>query len=178
MFNPRRWAAAFVNSQGAGAAEGFECLKVLVPWVKTLPGAVFGSAAARQVEALGGAAVAKTGSSSPIPEGALHFTALLVKKNFFRCVDSVMVEIEKILNRRQGIVPATVQSAFPLEGDFEARLCEEVKKRTGAREVRLEKKIDPELIGGYRLYIGDEIIDASVRVQLQNMAAVLADGGN
>lgn len=44
--------------------------------------------------------------------------------------------------------------------------------------MELTGQVKEELIGGYRLRIGDEIIDASIRSQLQKMEACLAGGGN
>ncbi|MDR2661876.1 MAG: F0F1 ATP synthase subunit delta [Treponema sp.] len=177
MFVSERWAAAFINSQGPGAVEGLECLKILASWVKSLPGAVFGSSAAKRLENLAREQAGKTGSS-PAFEKAIRITALLVRKNLFRHIDAVIKEIEKILDKKQGIVPVILESAFPLEGGAEAGIREEVKRRIGAKEVRLEKKISPELIGGYRLHIGDELVDASVCLQLREMAAALSSRGN
>jgi F-type H+-transporting ATPase subunit delta len=177
MFISEHWAAAFINSQGPDAGEGLEYLKILASWVKSLPGAVFGSSAAKRLENLAREPVEKTGSSL-VFEKAVRITALLVRKNLFRHIDAVIREIEKILDKKQGIVPVTLESAFPLEGDAEARFREDVKRRIGAKEVRLEKKISPGLIGGYRLRIGDELVDASVCLQLREMAAALAGRGN
>jgi F-type H+-transporting ATPase subunit delta len=176
MFVCERWAAAFINSQGPDAGEGLECLKILASWVKNLPGAVFGSSAAKRLENLVREQAEKTGSSLAL-EKAVRITALLVRKNLFRHIDAVVRETEKILDQMQGIVPVTLESAHPLDGAAEAGLREAVKKRAGVKEVKLEKRINPGLIGGYRLRIGDEIVDASVCLQLREMAAALADGG-
>jgi F0F1-type ATP synthase delta subunit len=45
-----------------------------------------------------------------------------------------------------------------------------------ASEVRLDTETVPALIGGYRLRIGDERIDVSVRRQLQDMSATFIEG--
>jgi F-type H+-transporting ATPase subunit delta len=58
----------------------------------------------------------------------------------------------------------------------ELRITEAIKKRTGALRIKLETQVNPELIGGYRLRIGDEIIDASVRSQLRRLESCLAAG--
>jgi len=74
------------------------------------------------------------------------------------------------------VARALVESALPLGEADEARLVEALKRRTGAREVRLEKRAAPELGGGFRLRLGDEVIDASVRGMLRKMASGLAQG--
>ena len=186
MFSPGRWAAAFVNTAGGDAGEELEILKVLSSWVKKLEGpaggtkgrrAMFGSSTAKELEKVVSRAAAKAGlGSSPALKKALCFIALLVRKSLFHRTDAVIAGIERELDRRRAIVPVIAESALPIDGDLEARLAEAIKRRTGAKEVRLEKRLNPGLIGGYRLRIGDEVIDASVRLQVQKMAADLAAG--
>jgi F-type H+-transporting ATPase subunit delta len=173
-----RWALAFTNSLGRDAEEGFEILKVLSVWIKRLPGSVSGSSAASRLEGLILEGAVKAGlGKGPAVEKVSRFTALLVKKDLIRMVDRILEEVEKILDKRRGTLRVFAESALPLEGDLEKRICDDIRKK-GINEVRLEKKINPDLVGGYRLRIGDEIIDASVRFQLQKMAAELAVGGN
>jgi F-type H+-transporting ATPase subunit delta len=183
MFNPGRWATAFINSLGPDSGEGLEALKAISAWVKKLPGAVFGSLQAERVnrlvlEAGAKAGFEKGGEISPALKTAARFTSLLVKKNFFSYINLVIKEAEKLLDKERDIVPVFVESAFPLDGETEKRIGEEVKQGTGAKEIRLEKSINPELLGGYRLRIGDEIIDSSIRLQLRLMANDLAAGGS
>ena len=191
MFVPGHWAAAFINSlaaQGGEAAQGLSALEALASWVKTLPGAVFGSSAADRLEKLLRESVEKTGkpaaliNSGPALEIALRFLVLMVRKNVIRHIDSVIDEVKKTLDRKNGIVQVTAEYAFPPEGNFESRLKETIRKRTGAARVDITGQVNTELIGGYRLRIGDEIIDASIRCQLRKletcMTAGIGVGGN
>jgi F-type H+-transporting ATPase subunit delta len=183
MFVPGRWAAAFINTAGSVEDE-LEALKMLASWVKKLQGrafgtsgqsAVFGSSAAKRLEEAVGKAAARAGTGpDPALEKAAWFIALLVRKNLFHHIDAIIAGIEKELRRQRGIVPVVLESAQPVDGGLEEKLAGAVKRRTGAKEVRIEKRLNPGLIGGFRLYIGDEVIDASVRLQLQKMAANLA----
>jgi F-type H+-transporting ATPase subunit delta len=191
MFVPEHWAAAFINSletQGGEAAEGIDALKILVSWAKSLPGVVSGSSDAEKLETLVrqaavAAGMAKTsafsgGDLSPALEAALRFLVLMVKKNKFRHIDPVIDETKKLLDRKNGLVPVTLEYVLP-PGDSSG-IEEAIRKRTGAARVEITERVNPELIGGYRLWIGDEIIDASVRSQLQKLEACLTagNGGN
>jgi F-type H+-transporting ATPase subunit delta len=162
---------------GDQSAEGFVVLGILSEWVKGLSGAVFGSYAAKRLEKLieEGVENADAGQAEVLKKCS-RFVCLLVKKDLFKHIDPVLREIEKILNEQSGILPVIAESVLPLDGALEALITEELKKRRGAAEVRLEKRINPALIGGLRLRIGDEVIDASLRSQLQWMAADLAAG--
>jgi F-type H+-transporting ATPase subunit delta len=179
MFISQRWAAAFINSMGDQAGEGFIVLGILSAWIKELPGAVFGSRDAKRLERLIMEGVEKTGAGkAEIPGKCSRFVCLLIKKDLFRHIDPVLREIEKILNEQKGILPVIAESAQPLDEELEALIAGDLKKRKGATEVRLEKRINPALVGGLRLRIGDEVIDASLRGQLQRMAAELAAGSS
>jgi F-type H+-transporting ATPase subunit delta len=197
MFFSERWAAAFINSLGNEndtIEDGIEALKALASWTKALNGELFGSAAAEKLEKLIRSGFEKTygmakNLPSPAPEAALKIIVLLVRKNYFRHIDSVIVEAQKLLGKKNGIVSATLEYALPPQAAEaalatssapaladEPRIIAAIKKRTGAARVELERRINSELIGGYRLQIGDEIIDASVRSQLRKLESRLASG--
>ncbi|MDR0718980.1 MAG: ATP synthase F1 subunit delta [Treponema sp.] len=176
MFTPGRWAKAYTDSLGGKTKEGLEVLKILEGCIKKIKGEVFGSFQAEKLEAF----ILHAGSEAGIPKTdraltvSARLAALLIKKNYFYHIDSIIAEVEKILDRENGIFRVKAESAFPLEEEVEKKIAGAVKKRLGAKEIRLEKELNPALIGGYRLHIGDEVIDASVRLQLKNMAAELA----
>ena len=174
------WARAFINSlekAGGEIEDGIEILKVLSDWVKKLPQNIYGSTDAKKAEILLRDGMAKFQAPSLSLEIAIRLLALMVKKNKIRRIDSVIVETEKLLHKKRGILVAFIEYAFPIDEATESRIKEEIKKLTGALTVDLKGRIVPELIGGYRLLIGDRIIDASVGSQLKKLETCLA-GGN
>jgi F-type H+-transporting ATPase subunit delta len=185
MFNPEPWATAFINSlemRGVKTEDGIEVLRALAPIIATMPGAVFGRSAAEKMETLIREAMAKTETASDATEIVARFLVLMVRKKTIRHINAVIVEINKIWDRRNGIVRAYLEYAFPRKvhfenDDFEGRVKNAVRKKTGAAAVELQAWTNAGLIGGYRLRIGDELIDASVRAQLMKLEACLA-GGN
>ena len=193
MFQTKHWAAAFLNAierEKAEFSEAVTVLELLASRVKKIPGPVFGHSAAIQTEKLIRASVQKSAVSrnenfSIDVELGIRLIVLLIRKNSFQHIDAVIEEIKKIEAKRSGIVKVTAEYAFP-SGDYdwqreELRLKEAIIKRTGAREVEIAAKPNPDLIGGFRLRIGDEIVDASVRARIRQLQAHLAgviDGGN
>jgi len=180
MFMSKQWAAAFVNyieKEGCNIEDGVNTLKVLVDFANSLPGAVFGRAAAIRMEPIVRSAMAEAKQDQ---ETAVRFFLLMVKKNVIRHAALIINEIKKILDKKSGIIKVIAEYAFEPEKDFISGIKEFIKKQTGATTVELTGQINTELIGGYRLKMGDEIIDASVRRQLLKMKASLAavDGGN
>ncbi len=72
----------------------------------------------------------------------------------------------------EGVKDALVSSAFPIDDATLARLVADLESRFKAK-VKATVQIDPELIGGVKIAVGDEVIDASVRGKLAAMAAAL-----
>ena len=75
-------------------------------------------------------------------------------------------------NAHEGVLDAVVSSAFPIDDATLARLVGDLESRFGSR-VKATVQIDPELIGGVRIAVGDQVIDASVRGKLAAMSAAL-----
>jgi F-type H+-transporting ATPase subunit delta len=174
MFKSDRWAAAFTGSLGKDADLGLEALKAISAWAKGLSGEMFGSACAARFEALVEKAAKKAKAESRPVEISRRFTALLIRHHLFDKIDSVISEIEKIQNKAHRIITLYIESAQPLDAAAEDEICRQVKLETGAAQIKTVKKLAPELLGGYRLRIGDDVIDASARLQLQRMGRLLA----
>jgi F0F1-type ATP synthase delta subunit len=179
MFFAGSWAAAFVDASGSSAKEGLELLKILIPAMGKVSGIVTGTAASHEaVRILRGALVkAGLGPEDRGAEFALRTLGLLIKKGRLKYGTLLIGEIEKVLERREGILPVTVETAFPLDSEFQQTLEGLLKKQTGARGVRLKIALVPELLGGCRLRIGDRSLDVSLRGRLQKMAADLQAAG-
>jgi F-type H+-transporting ATPase subunit delta len=79
---------------------------------------------------------------------------------------------EELKNEREGTVEAQIASAFPLEGDALAGLVADLEKRF-KRKIQPVVSVDPGLIGGVSIQVGDEVIDGSVRGKLASMAVAL-----
>ena len=206
MFNRKSWAAAFINSVEKSGGDGditdaSGALTALAAfgasWAASQRHVSFGEIAARKLEpalrkaflSTSGAGNAGTAGAVAVANGkvnagelpfteeiALRFFLLMVKKNAVLHIDSAIDEIRNIMDKKRGIIKVTAEYAFPPEKEFESMLSETIKKRAGASGIELTGLVNAELIGGYRLRIGDEIIDASVRGQLRKMETCLASG--
>ena len=72
-------------------------------------------------------------------------------------------------NDAEGVAAARIDSAFPLTDEQVTELKVALEKRFG-KKIDPVVNVDPELVGGARITVGDTVIDASVRAQLQAMA--------
>jgi F-type H+-transporting ATPase subunit delta len=65
-----------------------------------------------------------------------------------------------------------IHSAFPIEGAALADVVASLEKRFG-RKLNPRVNVDPELIGGVRVVVGDEVLDTSVKARLEQMKVAL-----
>jgi len=175
MFHAQRWADVFVSVSGTDANEAFLCLKALSEQLKTIHGVFFGHNASAKLEKTLRESVAVVPKVTPAVEYAIRFLCLLVEKKCFKYIALVLQRIEQNLNRQNGILDVTVESAAPVDGGFEEEMTRMIKEKTGAAGIKLKTRLRPELLGGYLLRIGSLYIDASLKGQLDNMAAHLRE---
>ena len=76
------------------------------------------------------------------------------------------------VNAQSGSSDAVIHSAFPIEGEALAEVVAALEKRFG-RRLNPRVEVDPELIGGVRVVVGDEVLDTSVKARLQQMKTAL-----
>jgi F-type H+-transporting ATPase subunit delta len=77
-----------------------------------------------------------------------------------------------LVNAGSGVSDATIQSAFPLSLVQVAETVAALEKRF-ARKLNPTVQVVPELIGGVRVIVGDEVLDTSVLARLQQMKVAL-----
>ncbi|GHV75422.1 hypothetical protein AGMMS49942_02430 [Spirochaetia bacterium] len=170
MFQGDRWADAFMAASAGHAGEALDVLKAIEPALSRLPLAVSGSGDAGRLEKLLRSAL---GSPAPIDAGAeyaIRFLTLLVRKGYFTHFGAALRALEQRIDAKNGVLTVQVESAQPLDEDLQEKITALLVRRTGAREVRLVSRLVPELLGGYRLRFGAELVDTSLKGQLQRMA--------
>jgi F-type H+-transporting ATPase subunit delta len=84
----------------------------------------------------------------------------------------IALQFHALVNARSGVSDAVVYSAFAIEpaqlADVVATLERRFKRKLNASVV-----VEPELIGGIRVVVGDEVLDSSVKARLEQMKLAL-----
>ncbi|AWI76373.1 F0F1 ATP synthase subunit delta [Parazoarcus communis] len=101
-----------------------------------------------------------------------NFIRVLVEGERLQVLPEIRDLFVALKNEHEGVLEAKIASAFPLDDAALASLKADLEARFKTK-LDVSVSIDPELIGGVRIAIGDEVIDASVRGKLANMAAAL-----
>jgi len=113
-------------------------------------------------------------------DGRVHpavarLATMLSRRNRLDRLPAIAVQYTRLVNRRRGIVEAIVTSAAPLTPDETTALRARVEAMTGAT-VDLQSAVDPALIGGLTLRVGDRLLDASIRGRLSRLRDQLVTG--
>jgi len=113
--------------------------------------------------------------------GLVKQKASAVAQNFLRTVidngrlavlPEVAVQYRSHVNALGGTSDALVYSAFEIDASTLAGIGDVLQKRF-ARKLNLTVKLAPELIGGIRVVVGDEVLDTSVKARLDQMKVAL-----
>ena len=101
-----------------------------------------------------------------------NFIRVLIENRRLPLLPEIREIFEALKNEREGVVEANIVSAFPLDAASLDGLVADLQKRFG-RSIQPSVSVDPELIGGVCVQVGDEVIDGSVRGKLSAMVAAL-----
>ena len=114
-------------------------------------------------------AIIKAIFSGRVNPVTMSFFEVIAKKNREGIMDAIADEFINQYDRLRGIERATVITTVPLTDALRKKFRSMVLDMTKGKSVELEEKINPKLIGGYVLRVGDQQIDGSIRNQLNEM---------
>jgi F-type H+-transporting ATPase subunit delta len=103
-----------------------------------------------------------------ISEALYSFLLLVLSKHRIPYLLPMAEEFKRLVKEDQGIMSARLISARQMESSLHEQIKVELEKISGKR-VELETQIDPNLMGGMIIILGDRIIDRSIRYQLSQL---------
>ncbi|WGK65780.1 ATP synthase F1 subunit delta [Croceiramulus getboli] len=108
-------------------------------------------------------------------EEAQELFHLLAKNNRTDLLASISENYIALSNAEAGIQAATVTTAVALTPELEKEVLAKVKSLTDCNEVKLHQEVDPDIIGGFILRVGDLQYNASIANKLSNLKRTLVD---
>jgi F-type H+-transporting ATPase subunit delta len=100
-----------------------------------------------------------------VKDDVLHLLLLMAQKDRTSQIPFIATEFDRLLRLHRKEATGEVVSAVPLSEAQNSQLAEQLLRVTGFK-VRLQHKIDPALLGGLVVRVGDHLIDSSVATQL------------
>lgn len=113
----------------------------------------------------------------PFYEILLNFFAVLFEKNRFGLIHDIAVTFKRIADEAQGQGVAQITTAAPLKEGEEARIAATLERLAGY-SIRVEKSVDPSLVGGVVVRVRNKIIDGSVKHKIEILKKELTKAGN
>jgi F-type H+-transporting ATPase subunit delta len=117
--------------------------------------------------------VVRTPSGAPLGEAAKNLVRTVIDNGRFAALPEIAAQFQALVDAQSGTSQAVVESAYPLDAAQLADVTSAMEQRFG-RKLEARVVVDPSLIGGVRVVVGDEVLDTSIRARLDQMKAALA----
>ena len=108
-------------------------------------------------------------------EAFLNFLKLLIEKHRMPVIFRARQQFERMWERENQLLPVDITSAIELDQQTTEGLGRTIGERAG-RKVRLAAHVDPDILGGIVLRVGNSILDASIRNRLEQLRRQVAQG--
>jgi len=103
----------------------------------------------------------------------LKFLLLLVDRSRVTILDGIAQKFLELSYKQESIAIAKVTSSVQLSAEQQQNIAEKLKVISGAKQIKLALKVDPQLIGGFTVEIGSKLIDTSIRGQLKQISSLI-----
>ena len=121
----------------------------------------------------------KQGGLGRVLDGAdpqfLNFLGLLIENHRMPVIFRVRREFDRLWEEENRMLPVEITSAIALDEATTQSLGERIGERTG-RKVALTAHVEPDILGGIVVRVGNSILDASIRNRLEQLRKQVAQG--
>jgi F-type H+-transporting ATPase subunit delta len=105
-------------------------------------------------------------------DGAKNLLRAVIDNGRLAALPEIASQYQSLVNASSGVSDALIESAFPIDAAKLDEVQAALEKRFG-RKLNATVVVKPELIGGVRVVVGDEVLDTSVAARLQQMKTAL-----
>ena len=106
-------------------------------------------------------------------ERFVRFLELLAERHRMPVLFRMRREFEALYAQERKLLPVTITSAVELDEGTVKRIGDEIQDRTGKR-IELTTSVDPDVIGGLSMQVGNVIMDATIRARLERLRKEVA----
>src|SRR5918998_1854299 len=110
---------------------------------------------------------------SDADERIVNFLELLAERHRMPALFRIRREFDALWAEERKLLPVTITSAVELDKSTVKRISDEIQDRTG-RRIELSTSVDPDVIGGLAMQVGNLIMDATIRARLERLRKEVA----
>ncbi len=107
-----------------------------------------------------------------LPEMAKNFLRTVIENGRLNALPEIAAQFRALKNAQSGSSDAVIYSAFAIDSAALTDVAAVLEKRFG-RKLNVSVELQPDLIGGIRVVVGDEVLDSSVKARLEQMKVAL-----
>ena len=107
----------------------------------------------------------------------LNFLSLLIENHRMPVIFHIRRQYERLWDEENKTLPVEITSAIELDSATTESLGKTIGERAG-RKVQLASRVDPDILGGIILRVGNSILDASIRNRLEQLRRQVAQGAS
>ncbi len=108
----------------------------------------------------------------PLSDASKNLLRTVIDNGRLSVLPEIAAQFHALVAERSGVSDAVVYSAFPIEPAALADVVGTLERRF-KRKLTATVQVQPDLIGGIRVVVGDEVLDTSVKARLEQMKAAL-----
>ncbi|XP_057978673.1 ATP synthase subunit O, mitochondrial [Malania oleifera] len=124
-------------------------------------------------------AMQEISSEAKFSDVTTNFLAVLAEKGRLKFLESIAKRFVELTMAHKGIVQAIVTTVIPLPPEEEKEIKETLQDIIGhGKNVKLEQKIDPSILGGIVVEFGQKVFDMSIKTRAQQMERFLREPAN
>ena len=105
----------------------------------------------------------------------MNFLEALVERHRMPAIFRIRARYEELWDEENQLLPVQVTSAIELDESIVKNIGDRIGQQTG-RKVELSSKVDPDILGGIVLRVGNSVLDASIRNRLNQLRRSVARG--
>jgi F-type H+-transporting ATPase subunit delta len=110
--------------------------------------------------------------SAPLHDKVKRMLNVVLENHRLSCVPEIAQQFQQLMHAQSGIAEAVIESAFAIDAAELGSVVAVLEKRFACK-LHARVHIKPELIGGIRVTVGDQVLDTSVAARLQHMKTAL-----
>jgi ATP synthase F1 delta subunit len=103
----------------------------------------------------------------------LNFLKLLIEKHRMPVIFRIRSNFDRMWEDENQLLPVEITSAIELDQDIVKELGDKIAEQTG-RKVELSSRVEPDILGGIVVQVGNSVLDASIRTRLEQLRRQVA----